>query len=37
MTVLLLPQKKWTHGLKWIWRTMVVLGIIVALVDGFMR
>jgi hypothetical protein len=35
MTVMLLPPKKWTLGIKWMWRTMVVLGIIVALVEGF--
>ena len=37
MTVILLPRKKWTLGIKWMWIVMVLLGAIVALVDGFTR
>ena len=37
MTVSLLPPRKWTLGIKWLWITMVVMAIVVAVVDGFMR
>jgi hypothetical protein len=37
MTVSLLPPRKWTLGIKWLWITMVVMAIIVAVVDGFIR
>jgi hypothetical protein len=37
MTVMLLPPKKWTRFHKWMWATVVVIGLIVALVDGLSR
>ena len=37
MTVMLLPRKKWSRWIGWMWIVMVTLGIIVAAVDGFTR
>jgi hypothetical protein len=37
MTVMLLPNKKWSRWIGWMWAVMVVLGIIVAAVEGFRR
>jgi hypothetical protein len=37
MTVMLLPPKKWTSLHRWMWATVVIIGIIVAIVDGLRR
>ena len=37
MTVMLLPPKKWTRWHLWMWATVVILGIVVAIVDGIIR
>jgi len=37
MTVMLLPPKKWTRGIGWMWATVVIIAIVVAVVDGIIR
>ena len=37
MTVILLPRRKWTRGIRWMWIVMVALGIVVAIADGLRR
>jgi hypothetical protein len=37
MTVMLPPRKNWARGIGWAWAVAVILGIIVALVDGVSR
>jgi hypothetical protein len=37
MTVILLPRRKWTRGVRWMWIVMVALGIVVAIADGLNR
>ena len=37
MADILLPDRKWTRGIRWMWIVMVMLGIIVAIADGLRR
>jgi hypothetical protein len=37
MTVMLLPPKKWTQLHRWMWATLGIIGIAVAIVDGIRR
>ena len=37
MTVMLLPPKKWTRLHYWMWVTVSVIALVVALVDGLIR
>ncbi len=37
MTVMLLPPKKWTRLHRWMWVTVVMLGIAAAVADGIIR
>ncbi len=37
MTVMLLPEKTWTRWHRWMWATVCVIALIVALVDGMIR